>query len=142
MKDLTMTSTTPLNLRRMAGLALCAGLVLTVEPAHAADAPLGQHTMPDGTMMNNADMAATQTSNQPTQSGPKIVAQVNGLVCDFCVQAIQKTLMREPGVANAKVDLSAKTVTVNLKDGANLDEARLRQLLTDAGYDMTSYAKD
>lgn len=73
------------------------------------------------------------------QGGHSVVATVNGLVCDFCAQSIQKMLLKEPGVRDARVDLSAKTVRVQLKDGATLDAARLGKLLEDAGYTMVDY---
>ena len=113
---------------------------LTV-PALAADVPPGMHRMPDGSLMPNAGMAAASAAaaTPAANSGRTVTATVNGLICDFCAQTIHKTLLKEPGVADAAVDLSAKTVTVRLRDGATLDRARLTGLLKDAGYDLTDY---
>jgi copper chaperone CopZ len=126
----------------MTALTLMAGLTL-VTPAFAAESHEGMHKMPDGTWMNNHTMTkeepAKVTTQATTPTGYTVIATVNGLVCDFCAQSVHKTLMKEPGVTDAKVDLSAKTVTVSLKDGAKLEEAHLGKLLKDAGYDMTSY---
>ncbi|HEX2859246.1 MAG TPA: heavy metal-associated domain-containing protein [Alphaproteobacteria bacterium] len=101
----------------------------------------GMHQMPDGTWMNNHEMATPKADAKPTavKGDKRIVANVNGLVCDYCAQSIKKTLMKEPGVADVNVDLSAKTVTVGLKADGKLEEARLKGLLKDAGYDMTTY---
>lgn len=124
-------------------LALVAGIGVMTFPAFA-EAHDGMHKMPDGTMMHNHEMEAPAKAEKAATvtASNKIVAKVNGLVCDFCAQAVKKTLMKEPGVTEAQVDLSAKTVTIGLKDGAKLEEARLGKLLKDAGYDMVSYTAD
>jgi len=122
-------------------LALAAGIGMMTLPAFAVEAHEGTHKMADGTVMANHEMHGKAPAEKvaPMTASNKVVASVNGLVCDFCVQAIQKTLLKEPGVTEAHVDLTAKTVTVGLKDGARLEEARLGKLLEDAGYDMVSY---
>ncbi len=110
-------------------------------PAFAAESHENMHKMPDG-MMKDMDMSSMDkpaTAAQQAQGDKVIIAKVNGLVCDFCAQAIKKTLMKENGVTDVKVDLTAKTVTVGLKADATLEEARLKGLLKDAGYDMTAY---
>lgn len=125
-------------------LMLAAGIGVMTLPAFAAEAHDGRHKMPDGTTMDNHDHAMTATAKLEkaavVNASNKVMAKVNGLVCDFCVQSIQKTLMKEPGVTEAHVDLTAKTVTVGLKDGAKLEKARLGELLQEAGYDMVSYS--
>ena len=131
MKDHTMkTQTLTLGLL-MAALSL---------PVLAAESHEGMHSMPDGSSMKNANMAAPAAAATGDVKGDKtLIANVNGLVCDFCAQSIKKMLMKEPGVTDVKVDLSGKTVTVGLKAGGDLPEARLKGLLKDAGYDMTAY---
>lgn len=137
MKDLTMKTT-------YTTFVLTAVMSVMAYPTFAETAPEGMHRMPDGTLMSNHDMAAPVKAGETATitTSNKIIAKVNGLVCDFCVQAIQKTLLKEPGVTDAEVDLTAKTVTVGLKDGATVEEARLGKLLQDAGYDMVSYTKE
>lgn len=127
-------------------LTLTAVLILATGAAFAAESRAGMHQMPDGTWMNNhammpADAAkpADAPAAKPAAGSQTVVATVNGLVCDFCAQSVQKTLTKEPGVAGAQVDLSAKTVTVALKPGASLAKDRLASLLKDAGYDLTGY---
>ncbi|HEX2858853.1 MAG TPA: heavy metal-associated domain-containing protein [Alphaproteobacteria bacterium] len=109
-------------------------------PALAAESHEGMHQMPDGSWMKNAEMAAPEKAvNSAVKADKTVVASVNGLVCDFCAQSIKKTLMKEPGVTDVKVDLTAKTVTVGLKADGQLEEARLKGLLKEAGYDMIAY---
>lgn len=85
-------------------------------------------------------MALPVMAVETSAPGQRIFASVNGLVCDFCAQAIKKTLLKEPGVTDVNVDLTAKSVVVGLQADATLiEKERLGKLLLDAGYDMTGY---
>lgn len=65
-----------------------------------------------------------------------IEMQVNGLVCAFCAQGIEKTMKRlDPG-ADVWVSLENRMVAVKLKDGTDIPDATLRKAITDAGYTL------
>tara|TARA_B100001287_G_scaffold169273_1_gene142411 strand:- start:301 stop:600 length:300 start_codon:yes stop_codon:yes gene_type:complete len=66
-----------------------------------------------------------------------IYAYVNGLVCEFCARALEKTIGNQDEVENIIVDLRKKVVIVELFDGKNLKEEKLISLINDAGYDVT-----
>lgn len=66
-----------------------------------------------------------------------IRVEVNGLVCDFCAQAITKTFLKRDEVASVNVDLSNKIVEIDLEENATLPDQVIHQLITDAGYDVT-----
>lgn len=59
---------------------------------------------------------------------------VNGLVCAFCAQGIEKQLRKFPATADVVVSLEQKLVAVALKDGQDIPDAELRRALTNAGY--------
>jgi len=61
---------------------------------------------------------------------------VNGLVCGFCAQGIEKTLRKNPATADVFVSLENRLVAILTKDGADIADAELRKALTDAGYDV------
>jgi copper chaperone CopZ len=63
-----------------------------------------------------------------------IEMNVNGLVCAFCAQGIEKQLRRFPATADVVVSLEQKLVAVSLKDGQDIPDAELRRALTNAGY--------
>lgn len=63
---------------------------------------------------------------------------VNGLVCDFCARALEKVFGKEEAVNNIDVNLDTKIITITFNDGKNLDDARLTDLITDAGYHVES----
>lgn len=61
---------------------------------------------------------------------------VNGLVCDFCARALEKTFGKEESVKAIDVDLDTKIVTVNFNEGQTLNDEKLIELITDAGYNV------
>lgn len=63
---------------------------------------------------------------------------VNGLVCDFCARALEKTFGKREEVRDITVDLGSGRVSVVMQEGRTLDDATLRRLITDAGYDIRS----
>jgi mercuric ion binding protein len=67
-----------------------------------------------------------------------IEMHVNGLVCAFCAQGIEKKLRKFPATADVVVSLEQHLVAVSLKDGQDISDADLRQALTNAGYTVTT----
>ncbi len=65
-----------------------------------------------------------------------IYADVNGLVCDFCARALEKTLGKKEEVKDINVDLDKKVVTINFHEGQDLDDETITKLIIDAGYDV------
>ena len=67
-------------------------------------------------------------------SAKTVEIDVNGLVCAFCAQGIEKTLKAFPATKAVYVSLENRIVALQLKDGADIDDATLRKAITDAGY--------
>ena len=67
-----------------------------------------------------------------------IEMHVNGLVCAFCAQGIEKKLRKFPATADVVVSLEQRLVAVALKDGQNIPDSDLRKALTNAGYTVTA----
>jgi copper chaperone CopZ len=67
---------------------------------------------------------------------------VNGLVCDFCARAIEKIFTKDEAVESVTVDLTSKIVTAIFKDGKTLNDDQLKKLVTDAGYNVVSIARE
>lgn len=89
-------------------------------------APATGHTAPE-----------TSSMAEPA-SGEILMANVNGLVCDFCAQSIRKIVGRDDAVQKVQVDLSKGQVRVDLKPGKSLDDAALETLIRKAGYSLVS----
>lgn len=65
-----------------------------------------------------------------------VKATVNGMVCAFCAQGIEKRLSKLPATKAVFVDLKQKVVVVEAKDGQTLDGKTITDEITDAGYDV------
>lgn len=72
----------------------------------------------------------------PAAAATSVKATVNGMVCAFCAQGIEKRLSRMGATKAVFVDLKKKTVAVEAKDGQTLDEKAITAEITDAGYDV------
>jgi len=70
-----------------------------------------------------------------------IEMKVNGLVCGFCAQGIEKTLRRDPATADVIVSLEHRLVAVSLKEGQDIPDDVLRKQLTASGYDVKEIAR-
>jgi copper chaperone CopZ len=68
--------------------------------------------------------------------------KVNGLVCDFCATALEKVFSRKEEVSGIKVDLDHGNVVVNFKEGKTIADSELKELITNAGYDVVQLAKN
>ncbi len=66
-------------------------------------------------------------------AGEIVTINVNGMVCDFCAQAIEKVFMKQDAVESIKVDLTTKQITATLKDNQNIDDETITKLVTDSG---------
>ncbi len=79
------------------------------------------------TLASGAASAAIQT----------IKAEVNGMVCAFCAQGIEKKMRSLSQTKDVYVDLKNRIVAVQLKDGQTLSHDTVKDLIKDAGYDVT-----
>ncbi len=71
-----------------------------------------------------------------------VVVHINGLICDFCSRSLEKLFKARDEVSDIKVDLTAKTTTIELKAGKDIDDATIKQLITSAGYDVVKIDRE
>jgi mercuric ion binding protein len=79
-------------------------------------------------------LAVTSLAVAASSTAATIEMTVNGLVCAFCAQGIEKKLKKFPATAEVVVSLEHRLVAVSLKDGQDIPDTDLRKALTDAGY--------
>lgn len=60
---------------------------------------------------------------------------VNGMVCAFCAQGLEKSFGKMDAVDKIDVDLDKMTVTIAVKDGKQLDDAAIEKAIKDNGLD-------
>ena len=78
-----------------------------------------------------------------TSYSKTIYIDVQGLVCDFCAQSIDKVFSKQVGVEKVDVNLNDGRVTINMIDVFKDDEIgipdeKIIKLLQDAGYEVTA----
>lgn len=61
---------------------------------------------------------------------------VNGMVCSFCAQGIEKSISKMDETKAVFVDLKNKVVIVEAKEGKTLNEKLISQEIKDSGYDV------
>jgi mercuric ion binding protein len=66
---------------------------------------------------------------------------VNGLVCGFCAQGIEKTLRRNAATDDVFVSLENRLVAVATRPDADIPDDELRKALKNAGYDVKAIAR-
>lgn len=66
-----------------------------------------------------------------------ITTQVNGMVCAFCAQGIEKKARALPQTQDVYVNLKQKIVAVEIKAGQSLSPETISALIKEAGYDIT-----
>ena len=86
-------------------------------------------------------LAMTLLAAAASSSAATIEMTVNGLVCAFCAQGIEKKLKKFPATAEVVVSLEHRLVAVSLKDGQDITDADLRKALTDAGYTVKDISR-
>ena len=87
-------------------------------------------------MRNTILSLALAVATLPAVAANSIKATVNGMVCAFCAQGIEKTLSKMDATKAVFVDLKSKVVLVEAKDGKTLDEKAISAAIVDAGYDV------
>jgi copper chaperone CopZ len=86
-------------------------------------------------------LAVTLLAMTAASSAATIEMTVNGLVCAFCAQGIEKKLKKFPATSEVVVNLEHRLVAVGLKDGQDISDEDLRKALTDAGYTVKTIAR-
>ena len=81
-------------------------------------------------------LAMLLLATSPLAAAKTVVMDVNGLVCAFCAQGIQKSMKAFPATAGVYVSLEHRIVAVQLKDGQDIADADLRKAITNAGYTL------
>jgi len=74
-------------------------------------------------------------------SAATIELTVNGLVCGFCAQGIEKTLRRNAATDDVFVSLENRLVAIVTKPETDIADEVLRKALEDAGYDVKAIAR-
>ena len=70
------------------------------------------------------------------QAANSIKVTVNGMVCAFCAQGIEKRVGKMDATKAVFVDLKRRTVVVEARDGQQLDAKAITAEIIESGYDV------
>ena len=78
-------------------------------------------------------------AQSPAAGDPGTVKfSVNGMVCAFCAQGIEKRLTKMPETGPLYINLAQKVVAVEPKPGMRLDVAKVKAEIVEAGYAVSA----
>ena len=63
---------------------------------------------------------------------------VEGMVCSFCVQGVEKQFTKQDAIEKIEVDLEDSLVSVWLKENQDLSDETINKLIKDSGYNVES----
>ena len=69
-------------------------------------------------------------------NGTLMTVAVEGMVCDFCAQAIEKVFMKREEVAGITVNLDDQNVIISLKSEKDIKNTIIEELFLNAGYNI------
>lgn len=72
------------------------------------------------------------------QAAQSLKLQVNGMVCSFCAQGIEKRLKAMPEAGPVFIDLRNKVVAVEPRPGQTLNAERVAGEVREAGYEVVA----
>ncbi len=83
-----------------------------------------------------AALLALPAGKALAQTASSLKLQVNGMVCSFCAQGIEKRLKSLPDTGAIFIDLRNNVVAVEPRAGQTLDAQRVATEVREAGYDV------
>ncbi len=100
------------------------------EEADSSDASRATRGASDGPTLTRTE----EIDSALAQGGEPIVADVLGVVCDFCALAMNKIFSKRQEVAAIYVDLDTKALNLVLVPGASMSDQTIADLAVQAGY--------
>ena len=92
------------------------------------------------TLLASVTLAAAVAT--PAFATPKTIQiGLDGLVCAFCAQGVEKKMKAQAATDKVFVSLEKKVAVVALKDGQDIPDATIKAEITDAGYVVKSIAR-
>lgn len=79
---------------------------------------------------------AKADSKKITNEGFSKEVIVNGMVCAFCSNSLEKKFKKEKAVERLNVDLDNKKVSIKFKKGKVISDKKLKRLITSSGFSV------
>ena len=85
-----------------------------------------------------AALAQTPAPGAAAGDAGTVKFAVNGMVCAFCAQGIEKRLTKMSETGPLYINLAQKVVAVEPRPGKSIDVAKVRAEIVEAGYEVTA----
>ena len=69
-------------------------------------------------------------------NGALMTVAVEGMVCDFCAQAIEKVFMKREEVTGITINLEEQNVIIALKQNNDIEDSIIKELFLASGYNV------
>jgi copper chaperone CopZ len=109
----------------------------------------GNPTEPAASELPSSETTPTSPSVAPPSSDSSapaapadIVITVDGMVCSFCVQGVERTMRRIDGVADVALSLESKTISLWMKPDGTVEDAFLRDQIKASGFDARDIVRE
>ena len=86
--------------------------------------------------MQREDVIKATELSSGLKSENIIDVATNGMVCDFCAQAIEKVFMNREEVQGINVDLNNQRVVIYLKNDLSIEDTEIIKLFEESGYNV------
>ncbi|TBO30123.1 heavy-metal-associated domain-containing protein [Aquabacterium lacunae] len=83
-------------------------------------------------------VAALPVTASAAEAARSVKLQVNGMVCAFCAQGIEKRLKALPAAGPIFIDLRNKVVAIEQRPGQTLDAERVANEVRESGYEVVA----
>ena len=100
------------------------------EEVNASHASQSSHGANDGPALTRTEAIESALAD----GGEPIVADVLGVVCDFCALAMNKIFSKREEIAAIYIDLDTKALSLVLAPGASMSDQTIADLAVQAGY--------
>ena len=67
---------------------------------------------------------------------------VNGMVCEFCAVTIEKNFNKKDEIKEVKVDLDQKKIFLIFKDGKDISDKIIKDIIVNNGYNVVKINRD
>lgn len=71
-----------------------------------------------------------------------VVAQVHGMVCEFCAVGLEKKFNECEEIESIDVSLEEGTVSLVLKEGQQMDDEKITKIITDNGIHVANIERN
>ena len=106
------------------------------QKAHLSDKPHKYEKNPKIPVGSGAKSKKVKSSDPSLLKsvGKKAVVEVQGMVCSFCAQGIERNFKKQKQVQSVSVDMDKMKVSLLFQPGASLSEAEIKKIIEGAGF--------